>query len=100
MADHCIERDHIKEIIPIFEDLQFQMFGIETDNEDWEAVDLGFGNSLLVTKAISDDFNKKVEEANFERSGQLFQHWPGFVLGLLGKGDSALTMNDIWETQR
>ena len=32
MADQCIERDHIKDIIPIFEDLQFQMFGIETDN--------------------------------------------------------------------
>ena len=99
-GDYCIEKNHIKDIIPIFEDLQFRMFGIETDNENWVAVNLGFGNSLLVTKTISDAFNKKVEGANFERSGQLFQHWPGFVSGLLGKGDSALTMNDIWEMQR
>ena len=100
MADQCIERDHIKDIIPIFDDLEFGLLGCETSNEDWKSVDLGFGNSLLVTNTISEAFNKKVEEANFERSGQLFQHWPGFVLDLLGNGDSALTMNDIWEMQK
>ena len=98
-GDHCIERDHIKDIIHIFDDLQFRMFGIETSNEEWESVELGFGNSLLVTKTISEAFNQKVEEANFQRHGQLFQHWPGFVLGLLGIDDSSLTMNDIWKTQ-
>ena len=84
----------------LLEELEFHIFGCETSNENWESVYLGFGNSLLVTNTISEAFNKKVEEANFERSGQLFQHWPGFVLGLLGKDDSALTMNDIWEMQR
>jgi len=99
-GDNLIDRDHIKDIIPVFKDLEFGLLGCETSNENWESVDLGFGNSLLVTNTISEAFNKKVEEANFERSGQLFQHWPGFVLGLLGKDDSALTMNDIWERQR
>ena len=95
--DNCIAREHIKDIIPIFEDLQFQMFGIETDNENWESVDLGFGNSLLITKDISDKFNQKVKEANFQRIGQLYQHWPGLVLGLLGISNSTLTMKDLWK---
>lgn len=95
--DNCIAREHIKEIIPVFKDLQFQMFGIETDNKNWQSVDLGFGNTLLITKDISNGFNQKVKEANFQRSGELFQHWPGFVLSLLGKGDSNLTMNDLWK---
>ena len=47
MADQCIERDHIKDIIPIFEELEFHIFGCETSNENWESVDLGFGNSLF-----------------------------------------------------
>lgn len=93
--DNCIAREHIKDIIPIFEDLQFQMFCIETDNENWQSVDLGFLNTLLITKDISDRFHQKVKEANFQRIGQLYQHWPGFILGLLGKGDSNLTMKDL-----
>lgn len=90
-----IAREHIKDIIPIFEDLQFQMFGIEIDNENWQSVDLGFGNSLLIKKDISDEFNQKVKEANFQRIGQLYQHWLGFVLDILGKGTPTLTMKDL-----
>ena len=95
--EDSIAREHIKDIIPIFEDLQFQMFGIEIDNENWQSVDLGFGNSLMITKDISDEFNQKVKEANFLRPGELFQHWVGIVLGLIGKGTPTLTMNDLWK---
>lgn len=83
--DNCIAREHIKDIIPIFDDLEFRMFGIETKNEHWEAVDLGFGNTLLITKTISDRFHQKVDEAHFERIGQLYQNWSSIVLNLLGK---------------
>ena len=96
-GDNLIDRDHIKDIIPVFKDLEFGLLGCETSNENWVAVSLGFGNSLLVAKTFSEAFNKKVEEANYHSSGDLFQHWFGIVLSLLGKGESNLTMNDIWE---
>ena len=96
-GDNLIERDHIKDIIPVFKDLRFGLLGCETDNENWVSVDLGFGNSLSLIRNLSDGFSKKVEEADYQSSGELFQHWPGIVLGLLDKGDSNLTMNDIWK---
>ena len=96
-ADNCIERDHIKDIIPVFEDLGFGIMGCESYNDNWDAVYLGYGNTLLMTKDIIDGFNKKVEEAKYEHSGELFQHWPGIVLGLIGKFNSDLTINDIWD---
>ena len=97
--DDCIDREHIKDIIPIFEELVFGLFGIETKSENWVSVDLGFGNSLLMVKNISEGFGHTVEKAHYQRPGELFQHWPGIVLGLLGKDDSNLTMSDIWKTQ-
>lgn len=99
-GDDLIAREHIKDIIPIFEELEFHMFGCETQNENWISVDLGFGNNLLMIKAISADFQKEVETANYQRPGELFQHWPGIVLGLLGKGDSNLTMSRIWDIKK
>lgn len=94
-ADNCIERDHIKDIIPVFADLGFGLLGCESSNDNWSPVYLGFGNNLLVIKSLIDGFNKKVEEAHFEHAGELFQHWPGIILGLIGKADSDLTMKDI-----
>lgn len=96
-GDDLIAREHIKDIIPVFEELEFHMFGCETKNENWVSVDLGFGNNLLMIKDLSDGFNKKVEEAHFQSYGELFQHWPGIVLSLLGKGDANLTMSRIWD---
>jgi hypothetical protein len=49
---------------------------------------------------IYDDFMKKVQEANLEHPSRLFQRWPGFVLGLLGKERYNLTMSDIWKIRR
>ena len=46
---------------------------------------------------IAGDIKKKVEEAKFQRTGELFQQWPGFVLNLIGKENDSLTMNEIWE---
>ena len=95
-SDNCLERDHIKDIIPVFENLEFGLLGCESNNENWQTVSLGFGNSLIMAKAISEGFNQKVEEAHFQNIGDLYQHWPGIVLGLLGKDHSSLTLNDIW----
>ena len=93
---NCIERDHIKDIIPIFTELEFGLLGCETKNEDWVSVDLGFGNSLLMRKEISDSFNKEVKEDDYQGFGVLFQQWPGIVLKLLGIKNLNLTISDIW----
>ena len=85
---NTIHRDHIKDIFPVFTELKFGLLGAESNNENWELIYLGFGNSLFIRKDISDEFNKKVAEANFQSSGELYQRWFGIVLGLLGKGAS------------
>jgi hypothetical protein len=95
-GDNCIEREHIKDIIPVFTDLEFGLLACETKNENWASVDLGFGNRLLMRKEISEGFNKEVIEGDYKGFGVLFQQWPGIVLGLLGKEESHLTMNVIW----
>lgn len=99
-GDNRLKKEHIKDIIPAFKDLSFGLSGCEINNDNWSYVGLGYGNNLLIIKNISDGFNKKVAEANYRHSGELFQHWPGIVLGLLGKGDSNLTMNGISDMQK
>ena len=78
-------------------DLVHGLMGSESTNPNWSSEYLGFGNTLLVSNEIRDGFKKKVEEAKFQRTGELFQQWPGFVLDLIGKEHGSLTMNDIWE---
>lgn len=99
-SDDCINEEQIKEIIPVFKELDFGLLGAVSNNENWVSEYLGYGNSLLMIKDISDGFKKKVEEAKYENSGELYQHWPGIVLGLIGKDDSGLTMNDIWDIRK
>jgi hypothetical protein len=76
------------------------MFDCLSNNPDWKPVDLFAGNNLLMVNEIYDDFMKKVQEANLEHPSRLFQRWPGFVLGLLGKERYNLTMSDIWKIRR
>ena len=97
MGDDCLGRDHIKDVIPVFVDLVHGLMGSESTNPNWSSEYLGFGNTLLVSNEIRDGFKKKVEEAKFQRTGELFQQWPGFVLDMIGKEHGSLTMNDIWE---
>ena len=97
MGDKCLDRDHIKDVIPVFVDLEHGLLGSESKNPNWSSEYLGFGNTLLISNEIRDGFKKKVEEANLQRAGELFQQWPGFVLDLIGKEHGSLTMNDIWE---
>ena len=99
-GDDCIAADHIKDIIPVFEDIDWHMLGSDSNNVDWGTVYLGYGNNLLMRKEIYAEFNKKVEEADFEHSGELFQRWPGIVLDLLGKENDHLTMSDIWDLRK
>lgn len=101
-ANYCdenisIEPDHIKTIIPFIEDIDFGILGNRSKNDNYESVYLGYGNHLVMNKNIYDGFCKKVEEAKFHNIVDLFQCWPGFVLDLIGKGNSHLTMSDIWE---
>ena len=96
-GDDRINIDHIKDIIPIFEGIDWGLIGCEPNNDAWVSVDLGLGNNLLMLKEISDGFNKKIEAANIQGPGELFQPWPGIVLGLLGKEGQNLTINDFWK---
>lgn len=92
----CIDTIHIKDVIPVFDDIKFGLFGNISNNSDWISVYLGYGNHLVLVNELSDDFRKKVEDAHYKFYGELFQYWPGFVLDLLGKEKGDLTMNDIW----
>ena len=96
LGDDSIDRAHLNAIIPIFDELEFRLFGCETRNANWQSVDLGFGNTLFIISDISEGFHTILQRADFQRPGQLFQHWPGIVLTLLGKTPSDLTMSDIW----
>lgn len=97
MGDDCLDRDHIKDVIPVFVDLEHGLMGSESNNPNWNSEYLGFGNTLLISKDLHDGFKKKVDEANLQRAGELFQQWPGFVLDLIGKGNGRLTINEIWD---
>lgn len=94
-GDNLLEPDYIKDIIPIFEECKFGLLGCISP-EGWKSLYLGYGNHLLMIDELYDSFRKIVEDSNFTNSGDLFQHWPGLVLGLIGKDDYHLTMADIW----
>lgn len=101
-ANYCdekiyIEPNHIKEVIPVIDEIEFGIFGNKSDNDNWDSIYLGAGNHLVIDKSIYDGLLKKVEEAHFRYEGELFQHWPGFVLDLIGMDNSELTMSDLWE---
>ena len=99
-GDERIDPSHINDIIPVFKDISWRMFDCLSNNPDWKPVDLFSGNNLLMVNEIYDDFMKKVQEANLEHPSRLFQRWPGFVLGLIGKEPVSLTMKDIWRLRR
>ncbi len=87
-GDERIDPSHINDIIPVFKDISWRMFDCLSNNPDWKPVDLFAGNNLLM------------EEANLEHPSRLFQRWPGFMLGLIGKEPDSLTMKDIWRLRR
>ena len=84
-GDNHLDSNHIKDIIPIFEGIKWGLMDCEANNDEWEAVDLGFGNNLLMLKEMSDGFYQKAKAANIQHVGELYRKWPRFVLSLLGK---------------
>ena len=99
-GDDPIDTDHISDIIPVFKDISWRMFDCLSNNPYWKSVGLFAGNTLLIVNESYDEFMKKVQEANLERPSRLFQRWPGFMLGLIGKEPDSLTMKDIWRLRR
>lgn len=83
----CLDPSHIKEIIPVFSNLNFSLVHCQSGDADWEVVDLGYGNYLVLKSEFSDRFHKAVDKANLHAVGQLYQHWQGIVLRLLGKDE-------------
>lgn len=84
-GDHHLDPSHINDIIPVFSDIKLGLLGGRSENDGWETVDLGYGNTLVLRKDISRPFHEAIAEAHFEHSGQLYQRWKSIVLGLLGK---------------
>lgn len=93
---HILEK-HIKVIIPVIENIQFGMFDSKSNNEEWISTYLGGGSHLLMVKSLYEGFCQKRDETNFDIPAKIFLHWPGLILGILGKDDDHLTMSEIWE---
>ena len=85
-GDNHIDGDHIKDVFPVFSHLNFSLRDCQSGNADWESIDLGYGNYLLLNKDLSDRFHQAVEKANYQVVGELYQNWKGIVLRLLDKG--------------
>ena len=49
----------------------------------WLTIDLGYGNYLFVSKAISDAFSREVEAGDYDTVGVLYQRWLSIVLKIL-----------------
>ena len=96
-GDDHLDFDHVVDILPVVKDIEWRVFDSYSNNENWEAVELGMGNNLVMVKEIFNDFNKKAEESGILNSPpDLFHHWPGFVMGSIGKGNEELTMTDMF----
>jgi hypothetical protein len=80
---NAIKSEHVKDIIPVFNDMGFSLLGSESNNDNWVSIYLGFGNSLFLIKDLYDAFMKKAEEAHCHQSHELYRHWHGFVQELL-----------------
>ena len=80
---HSIKSEHIKLIIPVFEDLRISLTTCKTENDNWLTIDLGYGNYLFLSKAISDAFCREVESGDYDTVGVLYQHWRSLVLKIL-----------------
>ena len=52
--------------------------------------DLGYGNYLFVSKAISDAFSREVEAGDYETVGALYQRWLSIVLKILKARNSSI----------
>ena len=72
---HSIKSEHIKAVIPAFEDLRISLTTCKTENDNWLTIDLGYGNYLFLSKAISEAFNREVEAGDYETVGVLYQRW-------------------------
>ena len=90
-----LQEEHVKDILPMIEDIDFGLMGCVSRNEDWKFVYLGYGNNLFLKKDIFDAFAKIVEEAHFHSVADLYVQWPGIVMEVTGKGDPQLTVRDL-----
>ncbi len=80
-----ITTEHLCAVIPVLRRLNFSLLACQSGDAEWETVDLGYGNYLVLNKSISPAFHKAEAEAHFTQLGQLYQAWEGIVYRLLGK---------------
>lgn len=85
-GDNHLDPHHINDVIPVFSDIKLSLLGGRSENDEWEVVNLGYGNTLVLRRDLSLPFHKAAEDAHFEHAGQLYQQWERIVLSLLRKG--------------
>ncbi|MBP1541748.1 MAG: hypothetical protein ILA25_06220 [Prevotella sp.] len=94
-GDELIKLEAVEKAIPVIKECKFGALGALVPS-GWVSFYLGFGNHLVMSTEIADDFRQKITEANLQNRGDLFQRWPGFILGIIGKGDDNIKVSDIW----
>ena len=78
-----LEPEHVKEVIPAIEEIEFYLFGCKVKNENWEFVYLGFGNNLFIASDLAEGFKKKMVEEQIDSAADLYLRWQSFVLDLV-----------------
>ena len=78
-----ITTEHLSAVIPVLSRLNFSLLTCQSTDAEWETVDLGYGNYLVLNKSISPAFHKAEAEAHFTQLGQLYQAWERIVRRLL-----------------
>lgn len=96
-GERLLDYDSVKKVIPIFEMCDIGIFGSRVENDGWNSIYLGSGNHLFIKTILYDLLKQKTIDANFSDIGELFQHWPGFVMDIIGKDGNDITVNDIWK---
>lgn len=77
-----ITTEHLSAVIPVLRRLNFSLLACQSADAEWETVDLGYGNYLVLNKSISAAFHKAEAEAHFTQLGQLYQAWESIVRSL------------------
>lgn len=94
-GDNCIKQEHIKDIIPVYGNITRDFYDREFGKGDWAAIYLGAFNQLVFLRSLIDDIMKIIKTTDFVDGDGLYQHWPGIIMDILGKGDINLTLKDI-----
>ena len=81
---HDMDECYVREIIPLLFECNWGVFGHDTPAPEWKNVYLGFGNHLMVSVSIYDEFSEIVK-SRCKSKGDLYQQWIGIVHEILSR---------------